>query len=343
MLDDLTYIAKVDKSDVLDFTFKQPKQLLHSFNVASFKFTNQIENVVFSGMGGSALSAELIKSWPGLPVPFIINKSYDLPVWANKGSLVICSSYSGNTEETLAVFKKALQQKTQLVVLAHGGSLLDAARVNDVPYVEIPTCQQPRTSTMYSLRAAIEVLIAAGLLDETVIGELETVAQPLEDACRQWVADQPESNNQAKQIASNMVGKTSIIYGGSLTFPAAYIWKISVNENAKNTAWVGQLPEFNHNEFLGWSLYPVEKPFAVIDLISSFEHERILKRFEVSDRMLSGKRPKSITVAAKGKSILEQLLYLVLLGNYATTYLAILNNVDPAPVNLVEKFKKELG
>ena len=126
-------------------------------------------------------------------------------------------------------------------------------------------------------------------------------------------------------------------------FPAAYKWKIDVNENAKNTAWANALPEFNHNEFLGWSGDPIQKPFAVIDLLSSFEHPRVQKRFAVTDRLLSGMRPASVNVEAKGDSPLEHMLYLVLLGDMSTTYLAILNNVNPSPVALVEKFKKELA
>ena len=106
---------------------------------------------------------------------------------------------------------------------------------------------------------------------------------------------------------------------------------------------MGVLPEFNHNEFIGWSSHPVEKPFAVIDLISSFEHPRTQKRFEVTDRLLSGMRPKAITVTAQGESALEHLLYLVLFGDFVTLYLGILNGVDPSPVPLVEKFKVELG
>ena len=147
----------------------------------------------------------------------------------------------------------------------------------------------------------------------------------------------------AKQLALQLAGKTPIIYSGSLMAPAAYKWKISVNENAKNTAWAGTLPEFNHNEFIGWSSHPVEKPFAVIDLLSSFEHPRTQKRFEVGDRLLSGLRPKSITVNAMGESPIEHLLYLVLFGDFVTLYLGLLNGVDPSPVELVEKFKIELG
>jgi glucose/mannose-6-phosphate isomerase len=125
--------------------------------------------------------------------------------------------------------------------------------------------------------------------------------------------------------------------------PAAYKWKISFNENAKNIAWWSQYPEFNHNEFIGWSSHPVEKPYAVIDLLSNLEHPRIQKRFEVSAKLLSGMRPAPHAVQAQGASLPEQLLWAVNFGDFVTIYLALINNVDPAPVELVEKFKAELN
>jgi glucose/mannose-6-phosphate isomerase len=125
-------------------------------------------------------------------------------------------------------------------------------------------------------------------------------------------------------------------------FPAAYKWKISFNENAKQVAWTGQYPEFNHNEFIGWSKQPVDKPYAVIDLRSKLEHKRIQKRFEVSERLLSGMRPSPIVVNAEGSTVLEHLLWTVALGDFVTLYTALLNGVNPAPVDLVETFKKSL-
>jgi glucose/mannose-6-phosphate isomerase len=189
----------------------------------------------------------------------------------------------------------------------------------------------------------VEVLVAAGLVEKAKIDEIAALAEPLEKAISNWVQSVPAEQNYAKQLADQMVGKTPIIYGGPLMYPAAYKWKISANENAKNTAWSNSLPEFNHNEFIGWSSHPTEKPFAVVDLISSFEHPRILERFELIDRMLSGMRPKAINVQLEGGSALEHLLYAVLLGDFATLYMALLNGVNPTPVDLVEKFKKELG
>jgi glucose/mannose-6-phosphate isomerase len=128
-----------------------------------------------------------------------------------------------------------------------------------------------------------------------------------------------------------------------LTGPAAYKWKISWNENAKNVAFCGVYPEVNHNEFIGWASHPVEKPFAVFDLVSSFEHPRILKRFEISDRLLSGRRPKATPIQLAGDTPLRQLLWACIFADFASIYVAVLNNVDPTPVDLVEKLKKELA
>lgn len=342
MLDDLRLISRVDKSDALGFIGKQPQQLLHNFDLKTQKLSVTVKNVVFSGMGGSSLVAELVQSWPALGVPFLVVKGYELPEWVNEETLVICASYSGNTEETLATFEQAKRQNAQIVVLAHGGKLLEHAQSDSLTHAQIPECTQPRTGILYMYRALVELFAAVSLVPAERLGELESVVSPLAAACRQWSAEVATKDNLAKQLAEHMEGKTPIIYGGKLTYPAAYKWKINVNENAKNTAWCNQLPEFNHNEFIGWSLHPVEKPFAVLDLISSFEHPRILRRFEVTDRLLSGRRPNAWRVEALGESVLEQLLYLVLLGDFATAYLGILNNVDPSPVELVETFKKEL-
>jgi glucose/mannose-6-phosphate isomerase len=244
---------------------------------------------------GVVWQRNLLCTWPKLPIPFVINKDYDLPEWVGEKTLVICSSYSGNTEETLSSLDQAIQKKAQVVIIAHGGKLLERAESEELPFMQIPACPQPRASVFYMYKAVLEIFVAEGLLQQDAVNELTDIVKNLDDACAGWASTIPTKDNEAKQLAEQMLGKTPIIYGGALTYPAAYKWKISVNENAKNTAWCGRFPEFNHNEFIGWSSHPVEKPFAVIDLISSFEHKRILERFEVTDRLLSGKRPKRFT------------------------------------------------
>lgn len=343
ILDNPAVVTQRDPQDALGFAAKQPEQLRHHFGLTGHDFGSAIDNVVFAGMGGSSLVAEFVGTFPSLKVPYTVTKGYTLPAFVGERTLVIVASYSGNTEETLSALQEAEEKNAKIAIIAHGGKLIEAARAKSHVIAELPECPQPRTSVFYAYRALCELFVAAKLIDESVIAELESVVEPLEKAVEGWVVSVSSGENHAKQIAGQMVGKTPIIYAGPLMYAAAYKWKISVNENAKNTAWSNQLPEFNHNEFIGWSSHPVEKPFAVVDLLSSFEHPRVLRRFEVADRLLSGMRPKAISIEAVGASPLEHLLYLVLLGDFATTYLAILNGVNPTPVELVEKFKRELG
>lgn len=343
MLDDLNVIKQRDPQDSLHFIAKQPEQLAHDFGIANTASFGPIENVVFAGMGGSSLVAELAHTWPALEVPFVVSKEYRLPKFVSDKTLVISASYSGNTEETLEALDEARAKGAQIATIAHGGKLVERAHEHGDVLAVVPECTQPRTGVFYMYRAMVEILVAATLAPASAVADLEALIAPLERYTNAWGADIPEAHNPAKQLAQQLAGKTPIIYGGPLTAPAAYKWKIDVNENAKNTAWSNTFPELNHNEFIGWSSHPVEKPFAVIDLISSFEHPRVLKRFEVTDRLLSGMKPAAIRVEAKGETLLEHLLYLVLFGDFATTYLALINGVNPTPVDLVEKFKKELN
>lgn len=343
MLDDMNVIAQRDGSDALGLAQATPEQLRHAFDIQVGQIDREIKNVVFAAMGGSALQAEFVRTYPVLQVPFVIVKDYDLPAFVNESTLVIVSSYSGNTEETLSALEQAQARGAAIVVMAGGGKLQEKAEVEGLHFVQVPKAVQPRMAVLYAYRALVEVLVAYGLAPEDSIGVLEAAVPKLEQAVAGWVKEVPTAQNPAKQLALQLVGKTPIIYSGPHMAPAAYKWKIGTNENAKNTAWTGSLPEFNHNEFMGWTSHPVEKPFAVIDLVSSFEHPRTQKRFEVGDRLLSGKRPKAITVTAQGDNVFEHMLYLVMFGDFVTLYLGLLNGVDPSPVALVEQFKHELG
>lgn len=343
MLDDMNVIAQRDGSDALGLAEATPAQLRHEFNVTVTSPAHEIKTVVFSAMGGSALQAEFVKTWPQLSVPFVISKDYSLPEFVDEHTLVIVASYSGNTEESLAALEDARHRGATIAIMTGGGKLLESAQENNDVHVIVPKAVQPRMAVFYAYRGLVELLVGYGLLPDTKIAELESAATRLEAVIEGWKKSVLTANNTAKQLALQLVGKTPIIYSGPLMAPAAYKWKISANENAKNTAWMGTLPEFNHNEFVGWSSHPIEKPFAVVDLLSTFEHERTQKRFEVTDRLLSGMRPKAIQIHAKGETALEQMLYLVIFGDFVTLYLGILNGVDPSPVELVERFKRELG
>ena len=341
MLDDLQKIHERDAQDALGNAGRQWDCLRADFS-AAFKPSGDIANVVLAGMGGSALPGVLLGSWPGLSVPFEGVRDYTLPAYVDSRTLVILSSYSGNTEETLSALAQAEERGAQIVAVAAGGKLADAARAKGYALFEIPaTGIQPRMATFYFWNAFIKILAPLGLTVQDP-AELGVVAEWVRDQIKTWEPTVPTTQNQAKQIAQELMGKTVIVYSGPKLFPAANRWKICINENAKNLAWSGQYPELNHNEFLGWSGHPVEKPFAVVEIRSNLEHPRTQKRFEVSERLLSGMRPAPLVVTPAGDTLLQQLAWAVVLGDFVSIYLGLLNGVNPTPIELVEKFKTAL-
>jgi glucose/mannose-6-phosphate isomerase len=345
MLDDINILNQRDPSGALKIAGDQYQQT--EFDVEVFNQENDnrtINNVVIAGMGGSALAALLVRTWlkSELKIPFEVVRTYDLPAYVDRNTLVIASSYSGNTEETLNGLEQAIQKGSQIAIIAAGGKLVESAKNQKIAYAQLPGGIQPRMAVIYNLCALIKILAHFGVVPIEKLSEISDKSRWLADESAKWSSDVTTDKNYAKQLALKAVGKTAVFYGGTLTAPVAYKWKISWNENAKNVAFWNEYPEFNHNEFLGWTSHPVEKPFAVFDIVSNFEHPQILKRFEVSDRLLSGMRPKSTVINLLGDSLIDQLLWGSILADYVSIYLAILNGVDPVPVVLIEKFKLEL-
>lgn len=343
MLDDLRYIHEHDVADALGDVEKQYQQLQYQFDDV---FQDQIdaENIVYAGMGGSALAALLSQTWPAYNKPFEVVRGYDIPAYVSEKTYFIAASYSGNTEETLSALEQAEAKGAHIAIIAGGGKLAEIAEAKNYPLAKLPKATQPRYAALYNLKALVVLLDQAGLLNraEEVSKELDQAAEFLKTAVASWLPTVPAKDNRAKQIALDVIGKSAVVYGGPLLWPAAYKWKIGFNENAKHVAWWGQYPEFNHNEFMGWSEQPVDKPYTVIDLRSNLEHPRVQKRFEVTERLLSGRRPAPVVVNAEGETLLEQLLWTVALGDFVTIYTALANGVNPGTSDFVEKFKKSL-
>jgi len=340
MLDDLKYIHDKDGSDALGIAQKQWQQLKTEYDLGDFDF--EVENVVFAGMGGSALAALLSTTWPGCNVPFQIWRKYDAPSYVGKKTLMIVSSYSGNTEETLSALEVGENAGSHIVVMASGGKLAEIAHKKGYPLALLPKASQPRFGALNGLKATVSIFEKAGLIEKGAEDTFSKVSDFLKSEIESWKPEIPAKDNLAKQLALEVAGTSPVIYGGPMMFPAAYKWKISFNENAKNIAWCNEIPEFSHNEFNGWVSHPVEKPYSVIDLRSSFEHPRVQKRFSVTEKLLSGKRPHPHIVEAKGDTVLEHMLYCVALGDFVSLYTALLNGLDPTPVDLIEKMKTAL-
>lgn len=345
MLDDLALIKQRDPQDALGVAAAEYNQT--NFNVEIEGPSGKVEsisNLIVTGMGGSALAALIVKSWlkNKLAVPFEIYRSYDAPAYVGPNTLVIASSYSGNTEETLSFMDQAQAAGARVAVIASGGKLIKQASENGLSYIKLPSSMQPRMAVNYNLKALVKLLVSFGLAEAACLDELAVQAAFLEQESKNWLANVPTRDNYAKQLAMTIAGKTAVFYGGSFTSPVAYKFKISMNENSKNVAFWNEYPEVSHNEFMGWTSHPIEKPFAVFDIVSSFEHTQIQRRFELTDKLLSGKRPKANTIELKGSSLLSQLLWGGLLADFVGIYLGILNGVDPTQVDLIEKLKDEL-
>ena len=343
MLDEVDFIARYDKQDALGLMGRLLEQLRHDYpETLGLEGLRGVKSVVLAGMGGSAQPGEFVKNWLGdrLPVPFVIVRGYELPGFVDGDTLVVASSYSGNTEETLAALAEAEARGARVVVLASGGKLLAAARERGLPFVAVPADLQPRMAVLFAVRALVTVLERLGLADGA-LDELAAAGDWLAGHMGSWGAAVATGENAAKQIASELVGHAVVVYAGPVLAFAAMKWKIGMNENAKNIAFYNYLPEFNHNEFIGWG-HPREHGLKVVELQSGLDNPRVVKRFEVSNRLLSDVFAP-IVVRAEGETKLEQLVWTIALGEFVATYLAILNQVDPTPVVLVERLKKELG
>lgn len=346
MLDDRNVLKQRDPSGSLEHAEQIAQTSSWQPEIGNGDFEERpITEIIFAGMGGSALASDIAVHIlaPDVALPFSVVKGYDLPASAKENTLVVVDSHSGNTEETLECYSQARQRNCQIAVMATGGKLLDKAKKDGVAYVTIPSGGQPRMATTMHLRGIFTLLQHFGVIDSRYANEMSDATDWLEKTSSSWHQDTPTEHNYAKQFALQMVGKTPVFYGGPLTAPLAYKLKISWNENAKNTAFWNQYPEFNHNEFIGWSSHPVDKPFVVVDLISDLERPRIVERMRLSDRLLSGMRPKAIELHLEGESLIRQALWMCVFADFSSIYTAILNHVDPEPVKLVEELKKELS
>ena len=348
MLDDIDLIKRVDKDNALKVVGDTAERLAYSPQIeGDIKHNNEINKVIIVGMGGSCLAGLMIKNWLDaiydFPYPLEVVRDYVVPAYTDQNTLVICVSVSGNTEETISAFYDADAHKAQLAVISSGGKIADIAKDLNLPYIKLEKISQPRYGIDMHLRAITKLLASYKLIDNQPYEEIAKCQSTLSAYARQLSATMATKQNPAKQIAERAVGKTVLVYSSRLFYPLAYKWKTSFNENAKNTIWCNEFPEFNHNEFIGWTSHPIEKPFCIINLRSQLDNPRINERIDLTERLLSGQRPAAIEVALAGQGYLEQLLCGAMLGDFVSIYLAIINNINPTPVELVEKFKKELS
>ena len=350
LLDQPTQIAALDPSGMLQKVMDVPfhcqdaryRVLSHPPRLNS----KTIRNVVLSGVGGSAIGGDILKTliWKKAKFSFSVNRDYDLPGWVSKDTLVVCSSYSGNTEETLAVFRQALQKKASVLVVSAGGELLKLAKQKKIPYCEVPGGLPPRSALGYSFVTLLTALECLDLLPSYEEDFQETMGL-LVGLSQRYGMMKPFSKNLAKQVAGFLVGKLPVIYAGQDHMDTVALrWKCQINENAKQIALMNVVPEMNHNEILGFSNQePLTKKMAVVLLRHpQGDHPQIQKRFEILKGILKPKTAGVIEIEAMGKSLMAQMMSVVYLGDFASVYLAYLKKIDPTPIDLIDQLKKQL-
>ena len=299
--------------------------------------------LVVAGMGGSSIGAALARVVLGdrASRPIVLARGYALPSWTTPDTTVLCASYSGNTEETLAAYDAAQALGANTVVVTTGGRLAEQAREDGVPVIPLPGGFQPRAAVAYVLVAALEV---AGICGggERLHSEIDVAAAHAESLVVKWGPDSPDSS-LAKTLARGLLGTVPQIAGAGLTAPVAYRWKTQINENAKLPAFCTELPELDHNEIVGWEGAMGVAPFSAVFLDDSDLHPRIRQRIELTRGLIASRGAHTFRVDTIGETRMERLVSVVLLGDLVSLYMAALRGVDPGPIEVIDQLKAALS
>lgn len=352
VLDNVAQIRALDPSNMYNRIFDFPEQMTDALKLAGgWKVTPGdfagIRNIVMVGMGGSAIGADIVRSLLAakLQIPFTICRNYVLPEFVDDETLVIASSYSGNTEETLAAVDDALGRKALMVALTTGGLLEDVAKLNDIPYIKLPGGLQPRAALGYSLVPIAVFFERIGLFPH-VTAQIQASIAALKNHREQFIEDLPAGPNPAKKLAAALQGKIPVVYGGpTLTDVIAVRWKGQLCENAKVLAFANSYAEFNHNEIVGYNplLAAHRDHLCVIQLRDVDDHPKVSRRMDIVRSIIERQGVSVHEIHSKGGTPLERMLSLIQMGDFVSYYLAILNAVDPTPVEAIETLKQELA
>jgi glucose/mannose-6-phosphate isomerase len=339
-------VEAVDRSGQLADILGLPEQLrdaLWRVESARLRPMDARGGLIVAGMGGSAIGGALARAALGdrASRPIGAARYYELPPWATPDTAVLCSSYSGDTEETLACYEAASALGAPRVVATTGGRLAELARGDGVPVIPLPGGFEARAAVAYMIVAALEVAALCGAAP-SVRSEIDVAAAHAEQLAAEWGPDGTE-DNLAKTLAAGLHGTIPQIAGSGATGPVAYRWKTQINENAEMPAFAHELPELDHNEIVGWAGAPELGRFSAVFLDDSDLHPRARQRIELTRRLVEPSAAATFVVQTRGESPTERVLSLVLLGDLVSLYLAVLRRVDPTPVAVIDRLKAQLA
>lgn len=348
-LDNQDIYKQYDTEDMASHLHGLPEQCLEAWQKANdFKLPADyadINKIVICGMGGSAISGDLLSSLVSSSsrASIYVHRDYGLPAFVNEQTLVIAASYSGMTEETLSAFSQSLKTDCKKLAITTGGTLKKMAQEKDIPVFHINYTSPPRAALGWGVFPLLAFASKLGITGNEEENVSETV-QMLEELRGRLQENMPLQENPAKKLALNLYGKIAILYGAGFLSPVARRWKGQLNENGKTWAFYEAFPELNHNAVVGYE-FPremAEKLFVVM-LRSSDLHQRTLARYHITGELLEKSEVGHQVVDSEGKSLLCQMMSTVFLGDWTSYYLAMLNEIDPTPVKTIGHLKKRLS
>ncbi len=343
VLDDIEKIRAVDKSGMINFCVEAPKHYRQAIDITQQITVNYPvpDNIIVAGMGGSAIGGDLLKDWARnrLIVPIEVNREYYLPQYADKKTLVILTSYSGDTEESLSAFRDALKRECMVYCISSGGALLKYAKKHGVPYLQVPGGMPPRAALPYMLVPLLVFMEKAGLV-KGVKEELDEAVKLLEKISNENGPETTAIYNFAKNVAENIGDSTPCAYGFGVFRSVAQRFKQQFNENSKSASKWETFPELDHNEIVGWEGRGEQcKWFSVIFIRDVDEPVEIESRIETTKAIMERTGLVMFDLEVQGKSTLAKMLSTVVIGDFISVYLAVLRGTDPTPVRSINYLK----
>jgi glucose/mannose-6-phosphate isomerase len=352
-LDDAGRLAAADPGGMIGQIASMPAQLAAAPRArAAFEAertprldAGAARDVLVCGMGGSAIGGDLAAAWAERHgVRIAVHRGYGLPAWAGPQTLLVFSSYSGNTEETLSAFAASAAVGAARVCLTTGGALAESARAAGIPTWKLEPGLQPRAALGFSLSGLLMLLHTAGLVPDPA-SDIEASAHALRDQSNRLGPEVPEAENPAKQLARRLHGKLPIVHTGSgILAPIGVRWRGQFQENAKTLAFGGVYPELDHNEIMGWHALPeVRRACLLLVLRDPEDPPPVRRRMEVTCEILESRTAGIEWIDAPADGVLQRMLHTVALGDWASVYLAFLNGIDPTPVAEIDLLKRRLA
>jgi glucose/mannose-6-phosphate isomerase len=318
-----------------------PEQILEALSIGENSVINkhsaEIKNILVSGLGGSGIGGTIVQELVSnsLKIPFSVSKKYTLPSYINENSLVIISSYSGNTEETVEALQIAISKNAKIVGITSGGKIADICKQNNIDLILLPAGKpSPRACLGYSLIQQFYIIHKLGFINDSFKNDLISAKSLIEN-------EEKFIHEFAKDLAQKLYDKTPIIYSADHQEGVAIRWRQQINENAKMLCWHHAIPEMNHNELVGWRTE--DSNLSVIILRNSNDYNKIQKRIEINKQIFTKYTPNIYEIWSKGNNPIEQSIYLINLGDWLSFYLSEKRNFNAIEIDVINYLKASLA